>query len=89
MSCKALNHLHGLVHEAGGEVIAQAETPLQRAFGEHLIVVAKAIRDLEWVFNGDKEIGTEIQSLQAVVTPDALRKSYIRWADKTLREREG
>lgn len=51
------------------EVADKLETeksPLRRALGQHIRLVAKAMYDIEWVDSGDKGEGDDIAAIKAV-----------------------
>ena len=51
------------------EVADKLETeksPLRRALGQHMRLIAKAMYDIEWVDSGDKGEGDEIAAIKAV-----------------------
>lgn len=45
--------------------------PLRRAFADHLLLVAKALHDIEWVDDADYEPGDERASIEAVLGANA------------------
>lgn len=59
-----------------GEFAAEANTPLRKAFLTHLIDVAEAIHDIEWVDSGDYGPGDENESIKKVLGP--------HWKELTL-----
>ncbi len=52
-------------------IIRKKDCPLRRAFAEHMVLVAKAMGDIEMVDSGDYGQGDEIESIQAVLAPGA------------------
>lgn len=69
MSGGSLNYAYSRIEDAAREVMSLAETPLHRAFGAHLLKVAKALHDLEWVLSCDYGPGHEVEAIKAVITP--------------------
>jgi len=68
------------------------EDPGRVAFKELLILVAKAMREIEWVDSGDKSDGDEYESIQEVMAflksdPKTIIKarSYDKLAEKLKR----
>jgi hypothetical protein len=69
MSGGSLDYVYCKVEDAASRVRSMAETPLQRAFAEHLYKVSKALHDLEWVLSCDYSQGQEVEAIMACVTP--------------------
>jgi cystathionine beta-lyase/cystathionine gamma-synthase len=48
------------------------KSPLRRAFGQHMKLIARAMREIEWVDSGDKSSPADIDAIKAVFeeTPD-------------------
>ena len=46
-------------------------SPLRRAFGVHMRLVAKAMHDIEWVDSGDMGPGDEREAIKAVLGDSA------------------
>lgn len=67
MSGGSMDYLYCRVEEAR---IAPT-TSLRRAFIAHLKLVAKALRDIEYVDSGDCAAGTEEDAIFACLTPEA------------------
>jgi hypothetical protein len=68
MSGGSLDYACYKVEEIAGQVASRAETPLHRAFAEHLQLVAGALHDLEWVWSCDYGPGREVEAISAVVS---------------------
>jgi len=62
----SMNYLYGKVEEAE----FKPSTPLRRAFREHLKLVAKALRAIEWNDSGDGD-STEDEAIRACLPDDA------------------
>jgi hypothetical protein len=61
----------------------------RKAFGKHLILVAKALHDIEWVDSCDYGEGDEVKAIMKVVNPKDVLNSSIHDAKsiiKTLQE---
>ena len=46
--------------------LKESRSPLRRAFAEHLVLVSKALHDIEWVDDGDYSSPTDEISIKAV-----------------------
>lgn len=71
MSGGSLEYVYCKVHNAVTDITAQAKTPLHRAFATHLVKVADALHDLEWVLSGDYGPGDEVASIEACLQEGA------------------
>lgn len=63
-------------------------TPLRKAFREHLEKVARACKDIEWVDSCDKARGEEEASILACISPESVLQFAIKDAKKTQKELE-
>ena len=75
MSGGSMDYLTYKVDEAADQLTNKNNTPLQRALGEHLRKVAKALHDVEWVWSGDYGRGDEEEAIRAVLgdaTPERV-----------------
>lgn len=75
MSGGSMDYLTYKVDEQADELLNKNRTPLQRAFGNHLKKVAKALHDIEWVWSGDYGRGDEEDAIKAVfgdATPERV-----------------
>jgi hypothetical protein len=59
-------------------------TPERRAFKEHLVKVAKALHDIEWVDSGDYRTGDENAAIRACLSSEQLLESVIEQAKEAL-----
>ena len=66
MSGGSLNYVYSSVEEAG-YTLSKSLDPLHRAFGNHLLIVATALHDIDWVLSGDYANGDEEESIKAVL----------------------
>ena len=67
MSGGSMDYLTYKVDEVADQLMDKNRTPLQRAFGEHLRKVAKALHDVEWVWSGDYDNGDDEEAIRAVL----------------------
>jgi hypothetical protein len=77
MSGGSLDYVYGKIEEASWKMSARAVTPLHRAFARHLMKVAQAAHDLEWVLSGDTSEGSEIAAIEACIGPHAELEQLI------------
>jgi len=71
MSGGSLDYIYYKVEEAGLDVKRNAKTNLHKLFGNHLLLVSKALKDLEWEFSGDSSENSADGAIKEV-----LGKSY-------------
>lgn len=67
MSGGSLNYFYFKVEEVAYELLEECEDDLRREFCEHLLLVSKALKDIEWVDSGDCSEGSEIESIKKVL----------------------
>ena len=60
--------------------------PYRQALGQHLVLVAEALHDIEWVDSCDKSPGDEIESIKKVVSPKSVLCSYLEECKATLKK---
>ena len=84
MSGGSLNYVYSIVESAAFDVERLAETPLHHAFSAHLRKVAKALRDLEWVWSSDYSPGDEVESIRAAIGEGAEIEAATERAEKAL-----
>jgi hypothetical protein len=84
MSGGSLNYVYSSVDSAARDVKFRAETPLHHAFATHLLKVAKALHDLEWVWSGDYGPGDEVEAIRAVLGEGAELEAATERAEKAL-----
>jgi hypothetical protein len=53
--------------EEMGQTLIREKNLLRSAFGRHLLKVAKAMHDIEWVDSGDYGEGDDVKAIQAVL----------------------
>jgi hypothetical protein len=56
------------------ERLESEKSPLRRALGQHMRLIAKALYDIEWVDSGDKGEGDDIEAIKAVFEDTAEAK---------------
>ena len=76
MSGGSLDYIHWKVEEVAMRLKDKDNTPLQRAFGEHLENVAKALHDIEWVFSGDYGKGDDDEAIKVVLGENYEAKAF-------------
>lgn len=74
MSGGSMGYLHRRVANAAMDSRSQGgfdkDTPERRAFAEHLVLVAEALRAIEWVDSGDG--ADEVEAILACIRPDGV-----------------
>lgn len=86
MSGGSLNYVYAQVEDAAHSVAMRAQTPLHRAFAAHLMKVADALHDIEWLFSADYGPGQEVEAIRAVVTPASVLETATEHARAALSE---
>lgn len=86
MSGGSLHYAYSRVEDAAREVSRRAETPLHRAFCQHLMKVAKALHDLEWVWSCDYGPGDEVEAINACLHEGATLEACIERANEVMKE---
>ena len=84
MSGGSLNYVYSSVDSAARDVKFRAEAPLHHAFATHLLKVAKALHDLEWVWSDDYDPGDEVEAIRAVLGEGAELEAATERAEKAL-----
>lgn len=84
MSGGSLNYVYSIVESAARDVKFRAETPLHHAFATHLLKVAKALHDLEWVWSSDYGPGDEVEAIRAVLGEGAELEAATERAERAL-----
>jgi hypothetical protein len=77
MSGGSYDYLYRNIGEAAGQVNTRARTqgPLRAAFAKHLLLVAEAMRKVEWVDSCDSAPGDEDDAIRACLAPGAELES--------------
>ena len=68
---------------------SRASSATHVAFADHLDLVAKALRDVEWVLSGDKGKGDDTDSILACISLDGVLEASIKRAESARCELEG
>lgn len=76
MSGGSLDYLYYKVEDVAIKLQNKENTPLQRAFGLHLIKVAKALHDVELVMSGDYSDGDDEKAIKEVLNDDSNREVF-------------
>jgi hypothetical protein len=82
MSGGSMNYLYRRLEDA----IFDTSTAERRAFRAHLMKVAKALHDIEWVDSGDSGPGDENAAIRACVGDAAVLEAAIDRAHEAHRE---
>jgi hypothetical protein len=77
MSGGALDYAYGRVRDTAYELIRQSTNSHQKALGRHLLLIAEALHDVEWVLSGDYAEGDEIDAIQKVLPEHRLLDSVL------------
>ena len=73
-----LNYGYAHIENLAEEIQRQSRGPLHRAFARHLLKVAKAAHDLEWVLSGDYSLGSEGEAIRACMDWKKETRAVIR-----------
>ncbi|WP_407059078.1 hypothetical protein ACKZDW_13285 [Ralstonia syzygii subsp. celebesensis] len=77
MSGGSLDYVYMRVEDTADTLRVCAKTPLHRAFSTHLSLVAKALRDVEWVLSGDSAAGSEEAAVNACLPQHAVLEQLL------------
>ena len=81
MSGGSMNYLYSkLLHVA----TFATDTPERKAFRKHLLKVAEALHDIEWVDSCDKCKGDENAAIRACLQPDAVLWALVEQAKDVM-----
>lgn len=78
MSGGSLDYIYSRLEDAACQI---GGTPLRNAFAKHLVKVAKALHDIEWVMSCDKSPGDEDEAIRAVIHESAELEAAIAIAN--------
>ena len=84
MSGGSLDYFYSRVSDVAQQIREKAETPVHLGFADHLDLVAVALRDLEWVWSGDKGLGDEDAAIMAVTSRQVVLTAASDRAEKAL-----
>lgn len=77
MSGGSMNYLYSkLEYDAN----FKKDTPERLAFAKHLLLVAKALHDIEWVDSGDYGLGGDTQAIRACLGSGAVLEAAVEAA---------
>ena len=62
-----------------------ANTPERKAFARHLVKVAKALHDIEWVDSSDYGPGDENEAIRACLAPGMALEAAIETAQEAMK----
>jgi len=85
MSGGSYDYLFGRLEDAANQIKG---SPLRRAFARHLLLISKALYEIEWADSGDTSPGNndEIAAIQACLPKGADIQACIEEAKKVLIE---
>ena len=66
MSGGSMDYLYVKVAEVAGRLQVDENYP-RRQFGDHLLLVAKALHDIEWVDSGDYSPDQDLTAIEAAL----------------------
>ena len=81
MSGGSMNYLYSRLEY---EATFSTNTPERMAFKRHLVKVAKALHDIEWVDSGDSGPGDESAAIRACLQPDAVLFTLVEQAKDVM-----
>ena len=83
MSGGSMNYLYSKLEY---DATFHKNTPERRAFAKHLVLIAKALKDIEWVDSGDCAPGSENEAIRACLPDGSCLESAIEEARRALEE---
>lgn len=79
MSGGSYDYAYNKAEDMADSLCSKTNSPLRRAFGRHLNLVAKAMHDIEWVDSGDYGTGDENDAIAKVlVDPKRLQLEILK-----------
>lgn len=81
MSGGSLDYVYRRLEEIAERI---SGSPLHDAFREHVLSVAKALHDVEWVYSNDYSEGDEEAAIRAVIHPGAELAEATKRAERAL-----
>jgi hypothetical protein len=87
MSGGTMDYLFQRVSEEAARLLVSRNST-RRAFGRHLLLVADALHDIEWVDSGDYSDGGEIEAIMKVITRQDILKECIEQANEAKKNLE-
>lgn len=67
MSGGSLDYVYSRVESAASEIAQRATCLEHKAFAAHLLLVARALHDIEWVFSCDFGPGDDLSAIRKVL----------------------
>ena len=86
MSGGSLDYVYGRVEEANADLCRHDLTQTQKAFARHLVKVAKALHDIEWVLSGDYGDGDDTKAIMECIGKSDIIDTAIENAEKAMME---
>lgn len=77
MSGGSMNYLYSKIEY---DATFQQNTPERRAFAKHLVKVAKALHDIEWVDSSDYGPGDDAEAIRACLGNELILEALIEQA---------
>lgn len=77
MSGGSLDYAYTTVLDAASAIRNKSDSATHIAFANHLDLVAKALRDVEWVMSCDKAKGEDVASILEVIQKSAVVEAAI------------
>lgn len=71
MSGGSYDYAYCKVEDFASKLSAKGQSPLRRAFAKHLLLVAEAMHDIEWVDSGDFSPGSDVEPIQKCLRESA------------------
>lgn len=81
MSGGSMNYLYSKIEY---EASFEENTPERKAFAKHLVKVAKALHDIEWVDSCDYGPGDDAEAIRACLGPAMVLEAAIEEAREVL-----
>ena len=81
MSGGSMNYLYSKLEY---DATFATDTPERLAFKRHLVKVARALHDIEWVDSGDMSKGAELDAIRACLQPDAVLFTLVEQAKDVM-----
>ena len=85
MSGGSYNYTYSQVQDMAEE-LQRSRSPMRRTFGNHLLKVAEALHDIEWVDSGDYGDGDDLKAIQAVLGAENMETSMLVEVKRDIEE---
>lgn len=83
MSGGSYDYLFDKVEDAARRLL-QDKHQTRKAFGRHLLLVSKALHDIEWVDSSDMDEGDDLESILKCITPNDVLEVTIEDAKSIM-----